>query len=51
MDDEIEGFEIELASGSFGNPGGDHSGLVKRAGVDLGRLGHKLNDLAVLRAA
>jgi hypothetical protein len=43
---ELEGFEIELASGLY--CGGDHHELVDRARADRRRLGHNAEESAVL---
>ena len=45
---ELEGFEIELASALYCERGGDHRDLVDRARTDRGRLGHNVDDSAVL---
>jgi hypothetical protein len=45
---EIEGFEIELASHLYCDRGGDHRELVDRARIDRMRLGHNIDDSAVL---
>ena len=45
---ELEGFEIELASELYCERGGDHCDLVDGARADRGRLGHNVNDSAVL---
>jgi hypothetical protein len=45
---EVEGFEIELASELYCDRGGDHRELVDRARTDRTRLGHNVNDSAVL---
>ena len=45
---ELEGFEIELASELFCERGGDHRDLVDGARADRGRLGHNVDDSAVL---
>lgn len=47
---ELEGFEIELASEFYCDRGGDHRELVDRARKDRTRLGHNVDDSAVLRA-
>jgi len=45
---ELEGFEIELASGLYCERGGDHRELVNRARTDRMKLGHNVDDSAVL---
>lgn len=45
---ELEGFEIELASELYYDGGGDHRDLVDRARTDRRRLGHNVDDSAVL---
>jgi hypothetical protein len=45
---ELEGFEIELASELYYDRGGDHRELVDRARADRGRLGHNVDESAVL---
>ena len=45
---ELEGFEIELASGLYCDRGGDHLELVDRARADRRRLGHNVDESAVL---
>ena len=45
---EVEGFEIELAAENYCERGGDHSELVDRARSDRARLGHNLEESAVL---
>jgi hypothetical protein len=45
---ELEGFEIELASERYCDRGGDHGELVDRARTDRGRLGHNVDESAVL---
>jgi hypothetical protein len=45
---ELEGFEIELASVLYCEHGGDHYALVNRARADRLRLGHNVEDSAVL---
>ena len=45
---ELEGFEIELASELYCERGGDHCDLVKRARTDRQRLGHNVDESAVL---
>ena len=45
---EVEGFEIELASELYCERGGDHSELVDIARTDRRRLGHNLDESAVL---
>lgn len=45
---ELEGFEIELASDLYCDRGGDHHELVVRARADRRRLGHNVDESAVL---
>jgi hypothetical protein len=45
---ELEGFEIELASELHCERGGDHRELVNRARTDRRRLGHNVDESAVL---
>jgi len=45
---ELEGFEIEVASEVYCNRGGDHRELVDRARTDRKRLGHNVDESAVL---
>jgi len=45
---ELDGFEIELASELYCERGGDHRDLVDRARRDRRRLGHNLDESAVL---
>ena len=45
---ELEGFEIELASELYCDRGGDHRDLVDRARTDRRRLGHNVDESAVL---
>ena len=45
---ELEGFEIELASELYCDRGGDHRELVDRARTDRRRLGHNIDESAVL---
>ena len=45
---ELEGFEIELASELYCERGGDHGDLVDRARSDRRRLGHNVDESAVL---
>ena len=45
---ELEGFEIELASALYCERGGDHCNLVDRARTDRQRLGHNIDESAVL---
>ena len=45
---ELEGFEIELASELYCERGGDHRDLVDRARTDRRRLGHNVDESAVL---
>jgi len=45
---ELEGFEIELASELYCDRGADHRELVDRARIDRTRLGHNLDESAVL---
>jgi hypothetical protein len=47
---ELEGFEIELASELYCDRGGDHCELVICARIDRTRLGHNVDDSAVLCA-
>ncbi|MGA2233973.1 MAG: hypothetical protein ABSG23_00715 [Terriglobales bacterium] len=47
---ELEGFEIELASELYCDRGGDHSELVDRARTDRRRLGHNVDESAVMCA-
>ena len=47
---ELEGFEIELASELYCERGGDHRDLVDRARTDRMKLGHNVDESAVLRA-
>ena len=44
----LEGFEIELASELYCDRGGDHGELVDRARTDRRRLGHNVDESAVL---
>jgi hypothetical protein len=44
---ELEGFEIE-ASELYCDRGGDHRELVERARTDRSRVGHNVEDSAVL---
>jgi hypothetical protein len=44
---ELEGFAIELASDLYCDRGGDHE-LVDRARADRRRLGHNVDESAVL---
>lgn len=45
---ELEGFEIELASELYCDRGGDHRELVNRAHTDRRKLGHNVDESAVL---
>jgi hypothetical protein len=45
---ELEGFEIELASELYCDRGGDHRELVDCARTDRRRLGHNVDESAVL---
>ena len=45
---ELEGFEIELASDLYCDRGGDHHELVVCARADRRRLGHNVDESAVL---
>ena len=45
---ELEGFEIELASELYCERGGNHRELVDRARTDHRRLGHNVDESAVL---
>jgi hypothetical protein len=45
---ELEGLEIELASELYCDRGGDHRELVDRARMDRRRLGHNIDESAVL---
>ena len=45
---ELEGFEIELASDLYCDRGGDHHELVVGARADRRRLGHNVDESAVL---
>jgi hypothetical protein len=45
---ELDGFEIELASELYCERGGDHRDLVDHARSDRHRLGHNVDDSAVL---
>ncbi len=45
---ELEGFDIEIASELYCDRGGDHGELVERARNDRKRLGHNLDESAVL---
>ena len=45
---ELEGFEIEVASERYCERGGDHRDLVDGARTDRRRLGHNVDDSAVL---
>jgi hypothetical protein len=45
---ELEGFEIELASELYCDRGADHGELVDHARTDRRRLGHNVDDSAVL---
>ena len=45
---ELEGFEIELASELYCDRGADHRELADRARIDRTRLGHNVDESAVL---
>jgi hypothetical protein len=45
---ELEGFDIELASALYCERGGDHGDLVDGARTDRTRLGHNVDESAVL---
>jgi hypothetical protein len=45
---ELEGFEIELASELYCERGGDHCELVDCARTDRKKLGHNVDESAVL---
>ena len=45
---ELEGFEIELAEEIYCDRGGDHRELADRARTDRRRLGHNVDDSAML---
>jgi hypothetical protein len=45
---EVEGFEIEIASELYCDRGGDHRELADRARNDRRRLGHNVDESAVL---
>jgi hypothetical protein len=45
---ELDGFEIELALDLYCDRGGDHRELVDRARTDRRRLGHNVDESAVL---
>jgi hypothetical protein len=45
---ELDGFEIELASELYCERGGDHCKLAERARNDRRRLGHNVDESAVL---
>ena len=45
---ELDGFEIEIASELYCERGGDHRELADRARTDRGRLGHNVDESAVL---
>ena len=45
---EVEGFEIELGSEAYCERGGDHGELVRGARSDRLRLGHNVDESAVL---
>ena len=47
---QLDGFEIELASELYCERGGDHRDLVDRARSDRRRLGHNVDDSALVRA-
>jgi hypothetical protein len=45
---ELDGFEMEIASELYCERGGDHSELVDIARIDRRRLGHNVDESAVL---
>jgi len=45
---ELEGFEIELTSELYCERGGDHRDLMDRARSDRRKLGHNVDESAVL---
>jgi hypothetical protein len=45
---ELDGFEIEIASELYCDRGGDHHELAERARIDRMRLGHNVDESAVL---
>jgi len=45
---ELDGFETELASELYCERGGDHRELMERARGDRRRLGHNVDESAVL---
>jgi hypothetical protein len=45
---ELDGFQIEIASELYCERGDDHRELVNRARTDRKRLGHNLDESAVL---
>ena len=45
---ELDGFEIELTSELYCERGGDHRDLADRARSDRRRLGHNVDESAVL---
>ena len=45
---ELEGFDIEVAPQLYCDRGGDHRELVDRARTDRRRLGHNVDESAVL---
>jgi hypothetical protein len=45
---EVDGFEIELAAELYCDRGGDHRELVDRARNDRRKLGHNVDESAVL---
>ena len=45
---ELDGFEIELGSELYCDRGCDHRELVERARIDRTRLGHNVDESAVL---
>jgi len=45
---ELEGFEIELGSELYCDRGCDHRELVERVRIDRTRLGHNVDESAVL---
>jgi len=45
---EVEGFQVEVAAEIYCARGGDHRQLVDRARADRSRLGHDVDESAVL---
>jgi len=45
---ELDGFEIEIASELYCDRGADHRELADRARMDRKRLGHNIDESAVL---